>query len=929
MNTKIFLWLTVFFSAFFASAQDQCQVVGWATQNGGVTGGGNATPTVVSDYNSLKNAVTDDDVKVIHVSGTITFPNNGRISFQDQSGKTIFGLPGSKLVSTDLSPSGSGIFNAKRLDNIILQNLVFEGPGAYDTDGNDNLTLDDSRNVWVDHCEFHDGMDGNFDIKNKSNYVSVTWTTFSYEKPPIAGGSGGSNDHRYSNLIGSSDGATGDDGKLKVTFQYCWWGEGCKERMPRVRYGQVHLVNNYFSSSVANQGTRAGFKADLLVEGNYFISGYSKPVDEFKGDYTAILARNNQGANNINKGSAFSPPYNIDISDASTIVSPITTCAGATLTSPGGCSTCIETTDNPTLVLTSGSSNQTVSSVGSISDIVYTWGGSATDVLVSNLPSGLSVSKNTNNKTITISGSPSTSGTYNLSTSQSTGTSVSISGTITLDVSRDCSGVVDGTATLDQCGVCSGGNTGIESCSGSMEAETFCEADATIDVNNTGFMGAGFVNFTNAQDSDGTWYISSTSAGQTTVGIRYANGGTVDRNMSVIINGSTQTTLSGSPTGNWTTWSTEFITINLIEGANQFVLSSQTGEGGPNIDLITFTSGNQTNGGCTVDCNGIVGGGAYNDECGTCVAGNTELVACTQDCAGDWGGNAYIDDCETCVGGNTQQEACTQDCNFEFGGTATIDACGVCSGGSTGLERNASCIDCNGVLNGSAVIDDCGVCTSGNTGQTACSILVEGETVCDILGIQNESDNLGFTGTGYANTDNELGAIASWIFVSESDQIANFNIRYANGGTAPRNGDLYVSGNYVSPVELSTTNGWDDWQLVSIEVPMKEGTNTISISATSTDGLANIDAFHIYSEGIESSNCVLTAINSWNSNKVTFHPNPATSTILLSETSTWKIIDVLGNIILTGESDTIDLDLVSSGINFIKIDSNVYKFVKK
>src|SRR5205823_12493884 len=144
--------------------------------------------------------ITSAAVKVVHISGTIMIPSGGRISFQDQTGKTIFGLPGSRLVSNNLTQDSSGILYVKRCSNIILRNITFEGPGAYDTDGWDNMTLDNSTNIWVDHCEFRDGMDGNLDIKSASDYISVTWCKFIYNKPPIPGGPGGSDDHRFSNL---------------------------------------------------------------------------------------------------------------------------------------------------------------------------------------------------------------------------------------------------------------------------------------------------------------------------------------------------------------------------------------------------------------------------------------------------------------------------------------------------------------------------------------------------------------------------------------------------------------------------------------------------------------------------------------------------------------------------------------------------------
>ncbi|MBN1759179.1 MAG: hypothetical protein JW863_12715 [Chitinispirillaceae bacterium] len=488
-------------------AQDQCKVVGWATQNGGTSGGGSASPTVVSNYNDFKSALTGS-AKVVHVSGTITIPGGGRITIQDQTGKTIVGLPGSKMVSTDMSADGSGIMYIKRCKNFIMRNLVFEGPGAYDNDGYDNLCIDDCQNFWVDHCEFHDGMDGNFDIKNMSDFVSVTWCTFSYEKPPKAGGSGGSDDHRYSNLIGSSDGATGDEGHLNVTFQYCWWGNGCRERMPRMRFGKLHMVNNLFNSSVSNHCIRAGYKANILAVGNSF-DNQKKPIDEYDGDYTAIRAYNNSGASDVTKNSAFTPPYSIDIASPSTIVNPIKSCAGAKLTSANGCSSCggpvneppevsitapadnatfdapatvtisanatdedgsiakvefyngttllgsdnsspysyswmnvnpgtytitAKATDNGSAAATSSpvtvtvidpttpaltatdNTTQTVDSGKAMSPIVFTWGGAATDVNCTDLPQGLTAAKNSPEKTLTISGTPTKDGTFSVTT---------------------------------------------------------------------------------------------------------------------------------------------------------------------------------------------------------------------------------------------------------------------------------------------------------------------------------------------------------------------------------------------------------------------------------------------------------------------------------------------------------------------------------
>jgi pectate lyase len=316
------------------SAKSQCNVIGWASLNGGVTGGGTATPTVVTNYADLKTAITTASIKVVHISGAITIPSGGRISFQDQSDKTIFGLPGSKLVSTDLTKDNSGIIYVKRCTNVVFRNLTLEGPGAYDTDGWDNMTLDNCSNVWVDHCEFQDGLDGNFDIKNMSDYISVTWCKFIYNKAPIPGGPGGSNDHRFSDLFGSSDGATADRGHLRVTMQNNWWAQGCVARMPRVRFGKVHIVNNLFNSTVASQCVQAGFEADLLIESNVF-ENVNRPIDKMNNDYTAITERDNiftsTTGNKTGNGTAFTPPYTLTITPKENVKSQVMASAGATL----------------------------------------------------------------------------------------------------------------------------------------------------------------------------------------------------------------------------------------------------------------------------------------------------------------------------------------------------------------------------------------------------------------------------------------------------------------------------------------------------------------------------------------------------------------------------------------------------------------------
>lgn len=217
----------------------------------GTTGGGEVAPVTVSTYNDLKTQITSPSPAVILVSGTITIPDGGQISAVITN-KTIIGLPGARLVNNTQTQSGSGILNLDDgSNNVIIRNLIFEGPGAYDTDGRDNLTADGCTNLWVDHCEFRDGVDGNYDNKGNTDNVTISWCKFTYLQPPTSGGPGGTADHRFTNLVGSGSSDAPADGHFSITFQNCYWANGCRERMPRARNGELHILNCYYNTDVS------------------------------------------------------------------------------------------------------------------------------------------------------------------------------------------------------------------------------------------------------------------------------------------------------------------------------------------------------------------------------------------------------------------------------------------------------------------------------------------------------------------------------------------------------------------------------------------------------------------------------------------------------------------------------------------------------
>lgn len=316
-----------------AGSGDACpsELVGWATIAGdgvsATTGGGNATPVRPSTVQELLTYASDSTPRVIEIVGTFDVPR-----LDVKSNKTLVGIGNDATINGGIRIRGT---KSEAVRNVIVRNLRVNG-ATTDVD-DDAMQIYFAHHVWIDHCEIWDGPDGNLDMTHAVNWVTVSWTKFryttNYKRP-----SGESSDHRFSSLIGHSDGnASEDEGRLKVTFHHNWWGERVIERMPRVRYGQVHVFNNYFASPNNNYCVRAGRNASLLIEGNYF-DGVKSP-HEFNNstDQTTahITARNNVYHNVSGNqatgggGQAFtSYPYSATIESASGIPELVTRCAG-------------------------------------------------------------------------------------------------------------------------------------------------------------------------------------------------------------------------------------------------------------------------------------------------------------------------------------------------------------------------------------------------------------------------------------------------------------------------------------------------------------------------------------------------------------------------------------------------------------------------
>lgn len=292
-------------------------LLGWASIAGrGVettTGGGNVAPVTVTSFSDLQAAVSGSAPAVVYVRGVL---QPGTLSIG--SNKTIVGICDAEL---------RGAVRISAQSNIIVRNLKIVGyncsdkPGAC-KDGADAVGINnEAHHIWFDHCDISDGSDGNFDITNGSDFVTASYTKFSYSSRRTDATSG-ENGHRFSNLIGAADDVAIDVGRLNVTYHHCWWAENVDQRMPRTRAGKIHVFNNLFTASGNNYCTNAGKAATLLVENNVY-KGVRNPLVE-DANAGGMLARGNvfsgtNGTTTHSSGRGFTPPYTYQLDGTATL----------------------------------------------------------------------------------------------------------------------------------------------------------------------------------------------------------------------------------------------------------------------------------------------------------------------------------------------------------------------------------------------------------------------------------------------------------------------------------------------------------------------------------------------------------------------------------------------------------------------------------
>lgn len=255
------------------------------------------------------------------------------------------------IIGLDGAVVKGGTFQVSNANNVVIRNLTIQD--AYDPfphhekgDGFnaqwDNVSVTESKNVWIDHCTFEDTMlyskvsisngeeekwqtyDGLCDITKSSKNVVVSYCEFK--------------NHDKTMLIGSGSSDV-SGGYITIHHNHFL---NCGQRLPMTCYANMHIYNNYYErNSSAKYSQQACIAArystyTIIAEKNYFSSGITKaitPSTDAKGkcyiDGNYFGGGSSSCTLSTTSTKPFTPPYTYTASSASDARIDVESNAGA------------------------------------------------------------------------------------------------------------------------------------------------------------------------------------------------------------------------------------------------------------------------------------------------------------------------------------------------------------------------------------------------------------------------------------------------------------------------------------------------------------------------------------------------------------------------------------------------------------------------
>jgi len=288
-------------------------LVGFATLDGGTTGGGNATPTTVKSQAELRTCATASGPRVCRVLGTLAF--NPFEEIRVTSDKTIIGAGSSAEIVM------GGFFLDEGIHNVIIRNLTIRDSwieGQDDTGGDeggdrDGVQMDTAHHVWIDHCRFRHLGDGLIDSRMDTTFETVSWNILE--------------DHNKTFGIGWTDNVT-----AQMTIHHNWIRNTTQRNPSTDNVLRAHLYNN-FMQNLSSYGNYARGGTNMVLENSVF-EGVNNPHYYDTGSLVSIgnAYRDTSGQQEAS-GSSFSffdpgTLYDYDLDPTSEVEALLARCAG-------------------------------------------------------------------------------------------------------------------------------------------------------------------------------------------------------------------------------------------------------------------------------------------------------------------------------------------------------------------------------------------------------------------------------------------------------------------------------------------------------------------------------------------------------------------------------------------------------------------------
>ena len=262
-------------SSLVTAAPDFNTVYGFASLNGGTTGGSGADMVEVAVCNgadltaALTNPAYADKPLTIYVDGVITWHNSGNKDIKlNRPNVSIIGR------GADAEFWGTGIHITA--SNVIIRNLkMYKVPQSRGQ--GDIITIDGRngpvRNVWIDHNELYNDLDVTVpasitDPTAQAEYKKDYYDELVSGRSDVADITISYNylhDSWKTSLWGSSD---EDNFDRRITWHHNYWHH-VNSRLPLFRFGKGHIYNNYYNG-VDTSAINSRMGAIIRVERNVF-----------------------------------------------------------------------------------------------------------------------------------------------------------------------------------------------------------------------------------------------------------------------------------------------------------------------------------------------------------------------------------------------------------------------------------------------------------------------------------------------------------------------------------------------------------------------------------------------------------------------------------------------------------------------------------